>query len=179
MSYKKVENLAAKLGVYGGAVSFLVLVFGGGAFVVQKIRSAGEVSLPATYASESWRPAKWDQYAWLAHRWCYPTLPNFQTEYRLAGRTLQHRNVGASPDVDTGWIDTKVYVNQNDLIRIWHDDGALPGAYIRPAADDKLSFYENDRSTADSGQIFDGDRFLALSCTRCRISSDGLTYSCK
>lgn len=97
----------------------------------------------------------------------------------MNGRTLQHRNVGTNPVTDTGWLDTKVYVNQGELIRIWHDEGGLPGAYIRPAANDKLSFYENDRSTADNGEIFDGERFLALSCTRCRISNDGLTYACE
>lgn len=179
MSYKKIENLAAKLGIFGGAVSFLVLLFGGGAFVLNKLRSVGEVSLPATYANETWRPAKAEQYAWLANRWCYPTLPNFQTEFRLNGKKLQHRNVGTNPQTDTGWLDATAYVNQNDLIRIWHDDGGLPGAYYRPAAADRLSFYENDRSTADSGEVRDGDRFLALNCTRCKISPDGLTYSCK
>lgn len=53
MSYKKVENIANKLGVYGGAVSFLVLLFGGGAFLWNKARSVGEVSLPATYENEA------------------------------------------------------------------------------------------------------------------------------
>lgn len=179
MSYKKIENLAAKLGIFGGAVSFLVLVFGGGAFVLQKFRSVGEVSLPTTYASESWRKAKPEQFSWLAHQWCYPTLPDFRTEYRLSGKKLQHRNVGTNPVTDTGWLDVTVYVNQRGLLRIWHDDEQLPGVYIRPATDDNLSFYENDRSQRDSGEISDGDRFLVLSCTQCQISRDGLTYSCQ
>lgn len=174
----KLQRWSVIIGIVSGLIAILAFVGGGFKGVGQWMASRGTVDLPATYPGEAWRAAGPQDYQWLVADWCYPTLGDFQTSFRAQGGQVQRRNTAPSTSTDTGWINVKVYKNANDLIRIWHEESSMPGAYFRPATGDRLSAYENDRGQSDSGEISDGKRFLLLNCERCKVSADGITYDC-
>lgn len=174
----KLKRWSTLIGMTSGVIGIGVFSFGGFGAVSSWFASQGEVELPATYSNETWRRASADDAAWIIGDWCYPTLGDFKSEFRSEGGKITRRNSATYPAMDTGWVDVIVYKSNRDLIRIWHDDDATPGAYLRPATSDKLSYYENERNQNDAGDISDSNQILALNCTRCTLSGDGSTYDC-
>lgn len=174
----KLKLWSTIIGLIMGVIGLVTFLMGGASAVTRWFGSMGEVDLPATYASETWRQAKPEDSAWLATSWCYPTLGDFQSSFRLEGGQMQRRNTSSLGPVDTGWINVTIYKSNRDVLRVWHDDDTMPGSYLRPATPDNLSLYENERRSNDAGDISDTNQILALDCNRCAISPDGLTYDC-
>lgn len=174
----KLERLGVIVGIVSGVIAIGAFATGGFGAARSWLASRGDVELPGSYPNERWRKARADDYSWLVAQWCYPTLGDFTTEFRVSDGKLQRRNAARGDLVDTGWMDIDVYVSKSGLVRVWHHAENMPGAYFRPATDDRLSLYENDRSENDAGDIFDGKKYLALHCSRCAASADGFTYDC-
>jgi hypothetical protein len=139
---------------------------------------AGSVELPAAYPGERFKPAKPAEFAWLADEWCYPSLPGFTTTFRLVDGRLQRRNRGEQPSpFVTEWVDVDVYKSSNGMLRIWHHND-WPGSYVHFSPDKTAEWRENERYLHDDGSVSAGDKMLVLSCGRCTVGADGLTYAC-
>jgi hypothetical protein len=173
------ERIGLIVGIVSGAIAIGAFLAGGLGSARNWLATRGDVALPGTHDGERWRKARPEDFAWLMAAWCYPTLGDFRTEFRMAEGRPQRRNVARDTGTDTGWMEIDVYRSNNGLIRVWHKNSDMPGAYFRPATSDRLSFYENDRSTSDAGEVSDGKRYLALDCARCAVSDDGITYDCR
>ena len=145
-----------------------------------KYQSWDAVDLPATYPGELWKVAKAEQFAWLEDEWCYPTIPGFRSRFRVVGDTLERQNIGQLPKpFTTEWWKTKVYLSNKGVLRIWYDDADLPGNYISFVPDKTAEWHEYERYARDDGSTRSGRERLVLSCKRCSLSSDGISYSCK
>ncbi|MEZ5998092.1 MAG: hypothetical protein R3B98_05310 [Hyphomonas sp.] len=174
----RLQKWSVIIGIVSGLIAIVTFLAGGFSGIGHWVGARGTVDLPATYDGETWRAASQADYQWLLADWCYPTLGDFKSSFRMSGSQAQRRNTSDSPKVDTGWINIKVYKSNHDLIRVWHEDPDMPGAYFRTATRDGLSGYENDRRQNDAGEISDGKKFLILNCQRCTVSVDGMTYDC-
>jgi hypothetical protein len=145
-----------------------------------KYEGLDAVSLPATYPGELWKTAKSEEFAWLADEWCYATIPGFRTRFRVNEGGLERQNTGDQPKpFTTEWWKTKVYVSNNGVLRIWYENSDLPGDYIEFRPDKTAEWKEYQRFSRDDGSITSGKKRLVLSCKRCSLSSDGITYSCQ
>ena len=145
----------------------------------QRWELRGTVQLPGSFRGETWRLANLKQYAWLQDEWCYPGLGDFRTRFRIKAGLLEQRNLSDTPvHVDTGWVKTRVYISNHGVLRVTHEHSDLPAMFIGFSPDKTAEWFENERSLRDDGSIVSGEKFLVLSCRRCRISHDGLTYSC-
>lgn len=161
-----------------GVIGLITFLMGGASAVTRWFGQMGEVDLPATCASETWRHAKPEGSASLATRWCYPTPGDVQSAFGLEGDQMQRRNTSSPGPVDTDWINVMICKSNRDVLRVWHDDDTGPGSCLRPATPDNLSLYENGRRSKDAGGISDTHQILALDANRCAISPDGLTCDC-
>lgn len=136
------------------------------------------VDLPSSYPGEIWKRAAVEQFRWLEDEWCYPTIPGFKTRFRVVGDALERQNEGAMPKpFTTVWWKTKVYLSNNGILRIWHDDPDIPGSYITYSPEKTAEWHENERYSNDDGTVRSGKKRLVLSCKRCTVSD--YTYSCQ
>ena len=78
----------------------------------------------------------------------------------------------------TEWWKTKVYISNDGVLRIWYENSDLPGNYIVFTPGKTAEWKEYERYTKDGGQVSSGKKRLVLSCKRCSLSNDGITYSC-
>ncbi len=177
--WKHTHRTLVLLGLLGGALAGLLAVSGGLKWGLQQVERLGRVELAGSYPGETWRLAKPAQYAWLQDTWCYPTLKDFHTQFRLEGGVLERRNRSETPvHVDTGWVKTKIYVSNRDMLRIAYEDSDLPASFVTFAPAKPAEWFENERRLRDDGSVVSGRKYLVLSCGRCRVSADGMTYSC-
>ena len=126
-------------------------------FVLQRRAAFGSVDLPGSYPGEKWRPATVKDFDWLQDEWCYPALAGFRSRFRVQNGVLARQNVGVR-------------------LRYVHSD--WPGSYVDREPGKTAEWREKERSAADDGTISSGKKRLVLSCRRCRLSSDGSTYTC-
>lgn len=144
-----------------------------------KYESWGSVDLPSSYPGELWNVAGPQQFAWLEDEWCYPTIPDFRTRFRVVDGALERQNEGRLPKpFTTAWLKTKVYLSNNGVLRLWYEDSDMPGNYVHFTPGKTAEWQENERYAKDDGSITGGRKRLVLSCKRCSISDDGITYSC-
>lgn len=140
----------------------------------------GYKALPGSFPGESWKAADPAQFAWLADRWCYPSLPGFTSEFRVTDGHLERRNSGDAPSpFTTPWIKTSVWISNRGMLRIKYFDADFPMNFIAFDPAKTAEWRENERYLHDDGSVTAGDKRLVLSCGRCSVSRDGLTYSCK
>jgi len=140
----------------------------------------GSVTLAGSYPNEIWRAATPDEVSWLAGEWCYPSLRDFRTRFRIAGGTLQRQNEGRNPKpFRTEWTNTKVYASNTGLLRIAHDDPNMPASIVNVTSGKTAEWRESERYVNEDGTTRSGQSRLVLSCTRCRLSRDGTTYACQ
>jgi hypothetical protein len=144
-----------------------------------KYESLDAVELPGTYPGELWKVAKAEQFAWLEDEWCYPTIPGFRSRFRVVAGALERQNEGQMPKpFTTEWWKTKVYISNGGVLRIWYENPDLPGNYVTFTPGKTAEWKEYERYTKDDGQVSSGKKRLVLSCKRCSLSSDGISYSC-
>ena len=145
-----------------------------------KYQSWDAVELPATYAGELWKVAKPEQFAWLEDEWCYPTIRGFRSRFRVVVDVLERQNIGQLPKpFTTEWLKTKVYLSNKGVLRIWYENPDLPGNYISFSPEKTAEWHEYERYGGDDGSTRPGKERLVLSCKRCSLSDDGISYSCK
>src|SRR5262249_51442533 len=137
------------------------------------------VTLAGSYPNEIWRAATLDEVSWLADEWCYPSLRDFRTRFRIAGGTLQRQNEGRNPKpFRTAWTNTKVYASNTGLLRISHDNPDFPASIVTASSGKRAEWRESERYVNEDGTTRSGESRLVLSCSRGRLTSDGLTYAC-
>jgi len=168
------------LGALGAALSFLLTTFGLIPSFKDWFARQGSVELSGSYDGEIWREAAERDYGWLAKdSWCYPALRGFKSEFRLASGSLEQRNSSPAPDAfETEWVPLKVYISNRSILRLHDTRKKWDVSFVTFEPDDPAEFRENNRFTKDDGSVEGGNKRLALSCTRCSLSADGVTYDC-
>jgi hypothetical protein len=168
------------LGALGAALSFLLTTFGLVPSFKDWFARQGSVELAGSYDGEIWREAATRDYGWLAKdSWCYPALQGFKSEFRMASGALEQRNSSPAPDpFVTEWVPLKVYISNRGILRLHDTRKKWDVSFLTFEADDPREFRENNRFTKDDGSVEGGNKRLALSCTRCSLSADGVTYDC-
>jgi hypothetical protein len=170
----------AKGGAIAGALGLIPLLYAGWTFTSGWWHDRGTVELAGSFPGEVWRPATPSQFAWLADQWCYPSLPGFQSRFRVTNGTLQRQNVGARPQpFTTKWVNSVVHISNRGLLRVDYDHPDWSISFIHSEPGKTAEWHENERSTKDDGSVIAGRQRLALSCARCQVSSDRSTYSCR
>jgi len=169
----------AAVGVLAGALAIVPQFEGLRQFVLQRRAAFGSVDLPGSYLGETWRPATVKDFDWLQDEWCYPALAGFRSRFRVQNGVLARQNVGAKPKAFvTEWVSADVFISNRGIIRLRYVNSDWPGTYVDREPGKTAEWRESERSAADDGTISSGKKRLVLSCGRCRLSSDGSTYSC-
>jgi hypothetical protein len=138
------------------------------------------VELPGTYPGEVWKSAKSHEFEWLVGDWCYPSMPDFRSRFRVVGGTLQRQNEGRRPEpFRTEWSNAKTYVSNRGVLRMRYDDPNLPGSFVTMTPGKTAEWHEHERYGNDDGTTRSGKPRLVLSCARCQVSNDGITYTCQ
>jgi hypothetical protein len=142
----------AAVGVLAGALAIVPQFEGLRQFVLQRRAAFGSVDLPGSYLGETWRPAR------------RVVLPG----------------VGRIPIALSRpeWRSRRAKRGSQAIIRLRYVNSDWPGTYVDREPGKTAEWRENERSAADDGTISSGKKRLVLSCGRCRLSSDGSTYSC-
>lgn len=173
-------SVLGKLGVIAGAIGLIPLVYAGWTFASGWLSSLGTVELAGSFPGEVWRPATASQFEWLADQWCYPSLPGFESRFRVANGALQRQNSGLQPQrFTTNWVNTTVHTSNRGVLRVAYEHHEWPISFIQFEPGKSAEWQENERSTRDDGTVVAGRHRLVLSCARCRVSSDRSTYSCR
>ncbi|BCW89564.1 hypothetical protein sos41_27300 [Alphaproteobacteria bacterium SO-S41] len=141
----------------------------------------GYDTLPDSYPNELWRSAGEADFAWLVDDWCYTTLDGFASRFRVVGGALERQNIMSYPGDDvTAWEKTEVHISKKgNMLRVaYPDNDAWPEDFIRFKGERPAEFGENNRTVHDDGAVSAGEPRQVLSCTRCKVSRDGMTYNC-
>jgi hypothetical protein len=140
----------------------------------------GYDTLPDAFPNELWRKADERDYAWLVDDWCYTTLDGFASRFRLAGGGLERQNIMQYPGDDvTRWEPVEVHISQKgNILRLAYPEVAWPEDFIRFKGARPAEYGEANRTIADDGTVSAGVPRQVLSCTRCKVSPDGMTYDC-
>jgi hypothetical protein len=148
-------------------------------WMVESWRGIGSVELPGAYPGEIWKPASAEQVTWLQDEWCYPSLRGFKSRFRLQNGTLFRQNEATPPaPFVSEWVAAEVYVSNKKVLRLRYKLKDWPGDYIDFDPEKSAEWRENQRFTEDDGTVVAGKKRLVLSCSRCALSRDGITYSC-
>src|SRR3954470_11404003 len=150
-------SFLGKVGVVAGALGLIPLLYAGWTFASAWWNSRSMVELGGSFPGEVWRPAQASQFAWLADEWCYPSLPGFQSRFRVASGTLQRQNSGTRPQrFTTNWINTSVHVSNRGVLRVEYDKHVWPISFIQFGTGRTAEWEENERSTRDDGTVVAG-----------------------
>jgi hypothetical protein len=165
--------------VLASALGFIPLVREETGRLLTAVRNIGTVDLPGSYPGETWRVASRDDYRWLEDEWCFPSLRGFKSRFKFENDHLYRQNASSGPDsFVTKWEPVEVFKSNSGTIRLRASEETGWNAAFIVSGDRGASFRENERGVGDDGTITSGNRILALSCARCSIATDGLTYSC-
>ena len=173
-------SVLGKVGVVAGALGLIPLVYAGWTFATGVLSRRGTAELAGSFPGEVWRPARQSQFTWLADQWCYPSLPGFQSRFRIADGMLQRQNSGTRPErFTTNWVNTVVHISNRGVLRVDYDHPDWPISFVTFTPGKTAEWEENERSSRDDGTTVAGRHRLVLSCARCQVSSDRSTYSCR
>ncbi len=164
------------MGLVAGALPIVVPVFDG---VSDWVKSFYTVELPDAYPHEVWKNASVDDLTWLQDEWFYPTIPDFYTRFKVENNTLYQQNEGYNPDVLTDWIEVKVFISDNGLLRLRYVSNDWTGTYIKKTEGKNFEFHNFERLVADNGTVTTDRSRLVLSKNHCKVSRDGMTYDCR
>lgn len=143
------------------------------------LSNIGTVELPGSYPGETWKVASPSDYHWLEDEWCFPSLRGFKSRFKFDNEHLYRQNSGSNPDAFvTQWEPVEVFKSNRGVLRLRASVESGWNAAFIVSGDRDASFHENERHVADDGTVTSDDKILALSCSRCSMSEDGLTYSC-
>jgi hypothetical protein len=167
------------VGVLAGALSSIPLVRDEAGRLLSALRNIGTIDLPGSYPGETWRVASVSDYRWLEDGWCFPTLRGFRSRFKLESDQLYRQSLGAYPThFTTKWEAVEVFKSNSGVLRLRASAESRWNAVFISSGDGNASFRESERYIADDGAVTSGDKILALSCRRCSMSKDGLTYLC-
>jgi hypothetical protein len=167
------------VGTLAGALAIVPQIDAAREWVLHWLERRGSVELEASYENEIWRGATSEQFAWLQDEWCYPSLRNFRSRFKVERGALFRQNDGGRPDAfQTDWVGTTVHISDRKVLRIGYVTKDWPVDFILYEPENTAEFREYQRYVADDGTVSSGDKRLVLSCTRCRLSRDGITYQC-
>ncbi len=173
-----VWTLIGILGALGSALALIPLLRGEFLFVKDFVTSIGTVELRGTYPGETWKHASRNDYRWLEDEWCFTNLGEYRSTFRFQNNRLEVRKVSSFPEKSVSdWVQVDAYISNRGVIRIDHHN-KWSSTFIDPPTDDGAAFKSNSRHINDDGTVGSGKKFLALSCRRCELSSDGVWYSC-
>ena len=174
----RVMSWLAGLGTLGGVLAF----FSGSLDVPKMLDRAWAMvwyeDLPGSYANERWRAADSEDFNWLQDEWCYPALRGFRSRFVVRDGKLLRQNA------ESHWVETKsIYLSKGeagDLLRIQYEkEAGLPIDFISFDPGNTAEWREHQRSVGHDGTLSSGRDRLVLSCNRCAVSRDGMTYECK
>jgi hypothetical protein len=96
----------------------------------------------------------------------------------MAG-SLQRQNMSTAPDkFVTEWVSTNVHTSNRGLLRLDYEAKVWPISFVDATPGHPTEWRENERYPQDDGSARPGNKRLALSCSQCVVSRDGMTYSC-
>lgn len=167
------------VGAISAALSIIPQLDGARQWLVDAWESRGAIELPGAYPGEIWRRAGSDEVAWLQDDWCYPSLRGFIARFQLRdGSLLRQNEAGIPSPFKTEWVEAEAFISNRNQLRLRYKSSDWPGDYISFDPDRKAEWQENQRYTEDNGTVVSGDKRLVISCNRCSVSSDGITYDC-
>jgi hypothetical protein len=139
------------------------------------------VTLNGTYPGEEWNIAKKADYSWLAGEWCYPSLRNFISRFKVEGNQLFRQNEGSSPKhIKTDWIPITAHRSNRNVLRFSYPKGQdWPVDFLEFEPKRTSEWREYTRSLNDDGSVSSNKKTLALSCSRCSVDKLGAVYNCK
>lgn len=138
-----------------------------------------DVHIDGSFPGETWKHAALDQFSWLQDEWCFPSIPGFRSRFRLEGQTLERQNSGTAPGAFvTEWVKAKVHISNRGVLRIDYANSVWPISFVEFTSGQATEWRENERYPQDDGTSLPGRKRLVLSCSRCQVARDGLTYSC-
>jgi hypothetical protein len=137
-------------------------------------------NLGAVYPGETWRVATVNEYSWLQDEWCFPTLPDFKSRFRIAHDGLETQHKGTTPNhFVTEWIPAQVFVSNRGKLRIVYDrDSEWPSSFVTFSPRKTAEWQQSERYENDDGSVRSGNPRLVLSCRRCKVDEDQGTYTC-
>jgi hypothetical protein len=176
----KVMGVIVGVGAVAAALAIVPTFDAVRGFIVQHWDRYGSEELPASYAGEIWKRATVSDFEWLEDDWCYPSLPGFRTRFRVQDGTLARQNEGTKPErFATDWVKAEAFVSNRGVLRLRYESGDWPGTYIDREGNKTAEWREGERYARDDGTVTSGNKRLVLSCRRCRLSQDGMTYKCE
>lgn len=175
----KVWVIVGIVGTISGALAFVPQFRDFLHFVADQWETHGSVALEGSYPGEIWKPASVREFAWLQDEWCYPSLPGFKSRFRIHNGVLGRQNSGTNPEsFVTDWVNAEVFISNRGVIRLRYAKVDWPGTYVYREPNKTAEWRENERYLTDAGNVSSGNKRLVLSCRRCTVSTDGITYSC-
>lgn len=145
-------------------------------------KSPTGISLKGSYPGEIWKVAQAADFSWLTDKWCYPSLPGFVTYFRVErGRLFRQNESGPPRAFKTDWIPVEqVHMSNRDVLRISYPRSQdWPIDFIQFEQGRTAEWREYQRSIKDDGTVQSSAKKLVLSCTRCTLDPQGITYDCK
>ena len=178
-SQSRLWKAVLAIGAIASALAIVPQFDGARQWLLERWHSYGTVDLPGTYPGERWTPARGDQLSWLVGDWCYPSLPGFRSHFRIRAGHLERQNQATSPTAFVSdWVAAEVFHSNRDQWRLRYPAIDWPGDYIEFDQTKPAEWRENQRFAQDDGSVKSGKTHLVLSCARCRVSADGVSYSC-
>jgi hypothetical protein len=140
------------------------------------------VDLPGSYPGELWKRATVSDYEWLQDEWCYPSLSGFRSRFKIEGGILFRPNEGTEPNpFKSEWMRAHGHLSDSNVLRINYEQtrtNEWPIDFVTREVGNTAAWQENQRFVNDDRSVSSGSKRLVLSCRRCRVSSDGISYSC-
>lgn len=138
-------------------------------------------TLKGSYPGEYWKAANKADYAWLSDEWCYPSVPDFVSRFKLEGTQLFRQNEGGKYQyIKTEWIPITVHRSNRNVLRFTYPkEQDWPIDFLEFEPGRTTEWREYTRSLNDDGSVSSNKKSLAISCRRCSVDKLGITYDCK
>lgn len=170
------QKYLVAIGSIAGGLTFIYTIVTWSYSAFNKINT---VDIPDAYSGEVWKNASSKDFSWLQGNWYYPSLPDFYTHYKIENGHLYQQNEGSRPErFKTNWIEVKVFISNKKVLRLRYSND-WPGTFVYKEDGKKFDFYNFDRFVGDDGNVSTGHKRLVLNKDKCKITDDGMTYTCE
>ena len=134
-----------------------------------------------SFPGEYWRTATTREINWLVDEWCYPSLPGFNSRFRVEGNRMLRQNEAKTPPITkTEWLEVSILRSNRGALRVTYPSKPdWPPEYIHFEPRLTAEHHYNERTVLDDGSVRSSERKLVLSCKRCSIEHSGMIYNCK
>ena len=178
--WARVWIVVGGLGTVAAALGIIAQVSGGWSWLRTRWDTLNAIELTGSYDGEVWFSAKPEQFSWLRDEWCYPSLRGFRSRFKVEREKLFRQNEGGLPrPFKTNWVEASVFISNRKVLRIRYSNSDWPSDFIDYNPKKTAEFKENQRFPQDDGKVTSGKKRLVLSCSRCQLSQDGISYDCK